>query len=169
MGSPTWKPRWIFFGTLTTYNNYFGYDRFSDKSWYGGAYQTENNRNSYQTFSAGGDDYLIFHIQYKPNDDMLFWVSNVIDQYPDKRVIFATHDYIRGPVDPDRRSGIGERIWHSLIKQHADQIFLVLCGHSSTQSRIADTVNGHVVNQLLSDYQNQSNIESGWLRTRILS
>ena len=149
---------------LTNYDNYFGCERFSDKSWYGGTYKTGDNTNSYQLFSAGGNDYLIFHIQYKPSDDVLFWASNVIDQHPDSRVIVSTHDYIRGPYNPDRRSDIGERIWYNLIRQHADQIFLVLCGHAGTQSSITDTVNGHVVYQLLSDYQNASNIESGWLR-----
>jgi len=149
---------------LANYEKYFGCERFSGKSWYGGTYKTGDNRNSYQLFSAGGDDYLIFHIQYKPSDDVLFWASNVIDQHPDRRVIVSTHDYIKGPIDPDRRSDIGERIWHSLIKQHADQIFLVLCGHAGTQSTLIDTVDGHVVYQLLSDYQNASNIESGWLR-----
>ena len=154
----------IFYGDSTNYDAYFGYDRFSDKSWYVGAYKSGDNANSYQLFSAGGDDYLIFYLQYKPSDDVLFWSSNVIDQYPDRRVIVSTHDYIMGPFNSNRRSDIGERIWHSLIKQHADQIFLVLCGHASTQSTITDTVNGHVVYQMLSDYQNESNIESGWLR-----
>jgi len=149
---------------LTNYDNYFGCERFSAKSWYGGTYKTGDNTNSYQLFSAGGDDYLIFHIQYKPSDDVLFWASNVIDQHPDSRVIVSTHDYIRGPYNPDRRSDIGERVWYNLIRQHADQIFLVLCGHAGTQSSLIDTVNGHVVYQLLSDYQNASNIESGWLR-----
>jgi len=150
---------------LANYNNYFGYERFSDKSWYGGTYKTGDNTNSYQLFSAGGDDYLIFHIQCNPSDDVLFWASNVIDQHPSRRVIVSTHDYITGPYNPDRRSDIGERMWYSLIRQHADQIFLVLCGHAGTQSTIVDTVNGQVVYQLLSDYQNASNIESGWLRT----
>ncbi len=149
---------------LTNYNKYFGYERFSGKSWYAGTYKAEDNTNSYQLFSAGGDDYLLFHIQYNPSDDVLFWASNVIDQHPDCRVIVSTHDYIAGPIDPSHRSLIGERVWHSLIKQHADQIFLVLCGHAGTQSTLIDTVNGHIVYQLLSDYQNASNIESGWLR-----
>jgi len=149
---------------LTNYDKYFGYERFSGKSWYVGTYKAEDTKNSYQLFSAGGDDYLIFHIQYNPSDDVLFWASNVIDQYPDRRVIVSTHDYIAGPIDTGYRSHMGERIWHSLIKQHADQIFLVLCGHSGTQNTLIDAVNGHTVYQLLSDYQNASNIESGWLR-----
>jgi hypothetical protein len=150
---------------LENYDKYFGCERFNGKSWYGGTYKTGDNTNSYQLFSAGGDDYMIFHIQYNPSDDVLFWASNVIDQHPDSRVIVSTHDYIAGPIDTNHRSLIGERIWHSLIKQHADQIFLVLCGHASTQSTLIDTVNGKVVYQLLSDYQNASNIECGWLRT----
>lgn len=150
---------------LANYNNYFGYERFSGKSWYDGTYRTGDNTNSYQLFSAGGDDYLIFHIQYNPSDDVLFWASNVIDQHPDSRVIVSTHDYIKGPYNPDRRSDIGERMWYNLVREHAEQIFLVLCGHAGTQSSLIDTVNGHVVYQLLSDYQNASNIESGWLRT----
>lgn len=153
---------------LTNYDKYFGYERFSIESWYGGAYKTGDNTNSYQQFSAGGDNYLIFHIQYDPSDDVLFWASNVIDQHPDSRVIVSTHDYITGPYEPDQRSDIGERIWYSLIRQHTDQIFLVLCGHAGTQNSIIDTVNGHTVYQLLSDYQNASNIESGWLRTLTL-
>jgi hypothetical protein len=150
---------------LTNYDNYFGYERFSDESWYGGTYKTGDNTNSYQLFSAGGDDYLIFHLQYDPNDGVLFWASNVIDQHPEKRVIVSTHDYIMGPFNSNLRSDIGKRIWHSLIKQQADQIFLVLCAHASTESLITDIVNGHVVYQMLSDYQNANNIESGWLRT----
>ena len=151
-------------GSYATYFSYFGYERFCNRTWYVGEYPAENNTNSYQLFSAAGDDYIIFHIQYDPSDDMLLWASTVIDQYPNKRVIVATHDYIQGPTSPDCRSEIGERIWHTLIKPHSDQIFLVLCGHASTQSTLVDTVNGNVVYQLLSDYQYWNNTKTGYLR-----
>ncbi len=151
-------------GSYATYFSYFGHERFCNKTWYVGEYPVENNTNSYQLFSAGGDYYLIFHLQYNPSDDMLLWASTVIDQHPDKRVIVATHEYIQGPTSPDCRSEIGERIWHSLIKPHSDQIFLVLCGHASTQSTLIDTVNGNVVHQLLSDYQYWNNTKTGYLR-----
>ncbi|MFA5365497.1 MAG: metallophosphoesterase, partial [Candidatus Bathyarchaeia archaeon] len=118
----------IFYGDTTNYNTYFGVERFSGNMWFGGTYKTGDNTNSYQLFSAGGDDYLIFHLQYNPSDDMLFWANNVIDQYPSRRVIVSTHDYINGPYDSYKRSDVGEKIWCTLIKQHADQIFLVLSG-----------------------------------------
>jgi len=152
------------FEFFVNYNTYFGYERFSDNNWYGGTYMVGSNANSYQLFSAGGDNYLIFHIQHYPSHDILLWASNVIDEYPDKRVIVSTHEYIYGPYNPDHRSKNGERIWETLIKPHADKIFLVLCGHASTQSTIIDHVNGQVVYQLLADFRNSSTIESGWLR-----
>ena len=38
-------------GNMTNYSTYFGYDRFSGYSWYGGAYQ-DNNTNSFEFFSS---------------------------------------------------------------------------------------------------------------------
>ncbi len=151
-------------GDQSNYTKYFGYGRFSGESWYGGAYTASDNANSYQLFSAGGDDYLILHIRCDAGDDALLWASNIIDQYPERRVIVSTHDYLVGVLKLGQRSDAGEHIWHTLIKPHADQIFLVLCGHSGTEDLITDTVNGHVVYQMLADYQNTTNIKSGWLR-----
>ena len=39
------------FGDLSNYNSYFGFSRFNNESWYGGAYQNINT-NNYQLFSA---------------------------------------------------------------------------------------------------------------------
>jgi parallel beta-helix repeat protein len=148
----------------TNFNTYFGVERFSEESWYGGAYNVSDNSNNYQLFSASGDDYLILNLQYNPNDDVLSWASQIIDSYPDSKVIVSTHDYLMGLNRLGQRSEIGERIWHGLIKQHAEQVFLVLCGHAGAEDLIADSVNGNIVYQILADYQPDSYIESGWLR-----
>jgi parallel beta-helix repeat protein len=115
-------------------------------------------------FSASGDDYLILNVQYDPSDDVLRWANNIIDSHPDRKIIVSTHDYLVGFFGLGQRSEIGERIWHGLIKQHAEQVFLVLCGHAGAEDLIADNVNGNIVYQMLSDYQNSTYIESGWLR-----
>jgi hypothetical protein len=146
--------------TFTNYNTYFGYSRFNGESWYGGAYQTNNNTNSYQLFSSGGDNYLIFHLQYNPSDAILAWANTTIDNYPSRRVIVTTHEYLSGTS----RSAIGEGIWNKFIKHHADQIFLVLCGHSLGEAQKTDTVNGHNVYQLMANYQGYSNGGNGYLR-----
>ena len=148
----------------TNFNIYFGVERFSEESWYGGAYNVSDNSNNYQLFSVSGNDYLILNLQYNPNDDVLRWASQIIDSYPDRKVIVSTHDYLMGFLGLGQRSEIGERIWHGLIKQHADQVFLVLCGHAGAEDLIADSINGNIVYQMLADYQNSTYIESGWLR-----
>jgi len=145
---------------LTNYNTYFGYERFSGKSWYGGAYQNDN-ANSYQLFSVGADDYLVFHFQYAPSDDVLAWANATISNYPNRRVIVVTHDYLG---TDGSRSTNGEAIWQKFVKPHADQIFLVLGGHATAEARRTDIVDGHVVYQLLADYQSRSNGGNGWLR-----
>ena len=148
---------------LTNFNNYFGFSRFKNLSWYGGAYQNINT-NNYQLFSAGGEGYLIFHIQFNPSDNVLFWAGDVIDQYPNRRVIVSTHNFVHGFYPTSSRSHFGRVIWKKLVEPHADQIFLVLSGHYENEVRITSLVEDNFVYQLLSDYQGRSNGGDGWLR-----
>jgi len=152
-------------GVLPEHNNfdkYFGLSRFSDESWYGGAYQG-SNKNNYQLFSAGVDDYLILHLQYDPNDDVLEWANDVIDSYPNRRVLVSTHEYMGDHSFPSLTS-IGDQIWEKLVSPNADQILLVLCGHLSLEQHRTDTIEGYDVHQMVSDYQNRPNGGNGWLR-----
>lgn len=145
----------------TNYNTYFGYDRFNGKSWYGGAFQNTNT-NSYELFSGGDDDYLIFHLQYGVNDSVLAWANTTISSYPNRRVIVTTHDYMDSS---GTRSTTGTLIWNNFVAPHASQIFLVLCGHTLGEAIRTDVVNGHTVYQLLADFQGRANGGNGWLRT----
>jgi hypothetical protein len=149
---------------LSNFNNYFGFNRFINESWYGGAFQNIN-ANNFQLFSAGGDDFLIFHIQFDPSDDILLWASNVIDQYPSRRVILSTHNFVHGyGYYSNSRSEIGKKMWEKLVKPHVNQIFLVLSGHYENEVRITSLKDGYFVHQLLSDYQDRPNGGNGWLR-----
>jgi hypothetical protein len=149
---------------LINYNKHFGFNRYANQTWYGGAFQNINS-NSYQFFSAGGDDFLFFHIQYNPSNEVLNWASEVIDKYPNKKVIISTHDYVQGyGTYTNSRSKIGENIWEKLVKPHANQIFLVLSGHYEYEDRITSLESGYYIHQLLSDYQDRSNGGNGWLR-----
>ncbi len=151
-----------FDGNLTNFDEYFGYNRFKDESWYAGAYE-ENNTNSYQLFSVGREGYLIFHLQYSPNDDVLAWVNTIINEYPNRWVIISTHRYMVGhgtnELAPD-----GERIWERIVEPHADQVMLVLSGHLPEEEKRTDIVDGNPVHQLLIDYQSRENGGNGWLR-----
>jgi peptidoglycan/xylan/chitin deacetylase (PgdA/CDA1 family) len=147
-------------GSLANYETFFGVARFSDESWYGGGHYG-SNANNYEFFSGGGDDYLIFHFQYDSSDAVLAWANETIEGYPNRKVIVTTHDYLE--LDGSR-SATGERIWSKFVAPHADQVFLVLCGHNHGEMRRTDTVNGHVVYQLLANYQEVVNGGSGFLR-----
>jgi predicted glutamine amidotransferase/pimeloyl-ACP methyl ester carboxylesterase len=147
-------------GGTTKYNTYFGYSRFSGLSWYGGAYLNVNT-NSYELFTGGLDDYLIFHFQYQPSTQVLAWANSTIQNYPGRRVIVTTHDYMN--TDGSRTTA-GNNIWNKFVKPHADQVFLVLCGHNHGENEKIDVVKDHTVYQLLADYQDRSNGGNGWLR-----
>jgi fibronectin type 3 domain-containing protein/pimeloyl-ACP methyl ester carboxylesterase len=151
-------------GTGENLNNYYTYfprSRFSGQPWYGGAYNNVNS-NSFELFSGGADDYLIFHFQYHPSDDVLAWANATIANYPTRRAIVTTHDYMN--IDGSR-STEGNHIWNNFVAAHANQIFLVLCGHNHAEARRTDMVNGHAVYQLLADYQEgYPNGGNGWLR-----
>jgi len=146
---------------LSNFNKLFNYSRFNGESWYGGAYQNEN-ANNFELFHGGQDDYLIFHFQYDPSDQVLTWANSTLQNYPNRRVIVTTHSYLN--VDGSR-TDIGNRIWQNFVAPHADQIFLVLCGHNNGETQRTDIINGHTVYQIMADYQDRTNGGNGWLRT----
>jgi hypothetical protein len=145
---------------LVNYNTYFSYNRFSDETWYGDAYNSVNT-NSFILFSGGYDDYIIFNFQYHPSDAVLAWATTTINAHPNRRAIVVTHDYLN---TDGTRTPEGDHIWGNFVSMHADQIFLVLCGHNHGEARRQDTVNGHVIYQVLADYQTRDNGGNGWLR-----
>lgn len=148
-------------GSLSNYNIFFGIGNFSGKRWFGGSYPNGVNNNNFALFSGGGYDYLFFSFQYHPNDLVLAWANETIAQYPNRRVIVATHDYL--DLNGERRRE-GNHIWNGFVAPNADQVFLVLSGHMHGEARRVDYVNGYVVHQLVADYQDRPNGGNGWLR-----
>ena len=148
-------------GNLTNYNAYFGVGNFSGKSWFGGSYPPGTNNNNFALFSGGGNDYLIFSFQYHLSDSVLVWANETIAQYPDRRVIVASHEYLYAN---GMRNSEGRRMWDTFVVPHADQVFLVLCGHLDGEAHLTSDVNGNKVHQLLSCYSGRENGGNGWLR-----
>jgi len=168
----------------TYWNNYFGAATsfFSGKSWYGGCYYNSldsSGMTSWQTFTAGGMDFLHISFEYGPCDDVLNWAGNVIAAHPNHLVIITTHNYLfpsgSRPTSDTWRVGYPyntpQQIWDKFIKVHP-QIFMVLSGHVSHARRRVDADDARQsVVQLLSDYQYvQSNDANtlghggGWFR-----
>ncbi len=148
-------------GSLSNYNIFFGIGNFSGKRWFGGSYPNGTNNNNFAMFSEGDYDYLFFSFQYHPSDLVLAWANDTIAQYPNRRVIVATHDYL--DLNGERRHE-GNHIWDGFVAPNANQVFLVLSGHMHGEARRADYVNGYKVHQLVADYQDRPNGGNGWLR-----
>jgi hypothetical protein len=149
------------------YKKYFPASRFDEYEWWGGSF--DDNHYNYQLFSAGGDDYIIVHMQYCPSDAGLAWANEVLAQWPQRKAIVATHSYleIRGlwvkncqnKSDGDIN---GAKMWNRLIKKNLN-VFMVLAGHVPGFGR-RDDFEGRVVYQLLADYQDLPLGGSGYLR-----
>ena len=94
---------------LVNYNTYFGVANFSESSWFGGSYPNGTNNNNFAFFSSVNVEFIILSFQYHPSDRVLSWANATIDQYPDRKVIVATHDFL-GP--DGKRTEEGNHIWN---------------------------------------------------------
>lgn len=127
-------------------------------------------RNTYRTLSVGGDDYLLITLDYSPTDYILNWAEEIIEEYPDHRVIITTHGYLgstgkrvghddytiwNGSSSDGTTGNYGTDMWDKLIKNHKN-IFMVICGHIGANEVVisSDTgVHGNTVYQVLVDPQ----------------
>jgi len=155
-------------GISRFYETYFPASRFKDYDWWGGDFN--QNKDNYQLFSAGGDDYVILHMQFCPPDEAIAWADEVLEKYADRRAIFSTHSYLDQEgervgkckaTSDGNNSGIN--LWNKVVRPNPN-IFLVLSGHIPGAARRTDAPNGTDIFQLLSDYQDDENYGNGYLR-----
>lgn len=154
-------------GEAIYYEQYFPSSRFEEYGWWGGSF--DKNRYNYQLFSAGGDEYLILHMQYCPTDAAMDWANEVLAAWPTRKAIVSTHSYLsndgahmKNCQTKSNGDVNGAQMWNRLIKKNPN-VFLVLAGHIPGFSR-RDDLEGRVVYQLLSDYQDLPLGGSGYLR-----
>ena len=143
---------------------------------------TENGANTFAYLSVGQNEFLIFSMEYCPGLDVIEKVNQVIEQNPDKRIILATHAFLRTDGTWNSVSGGGvctkipgtddystEKIWDLVIYPHPN-VFLVVSGHSSGENkRIDNNIAGIPVQQVVIDYQYKSNGGDGMLKIVIFN
>lgn len=132
-------------------------------------------QSAYKLVTIGGTDYLFLTLELCPYDAELEWASDIIERYPDCKVIINTHGYMANngirwahssgnsyvydnPSTPEiEGSGnSGPQIWEKLVKKH-ENIFMVLCGHIGANTIEVSTAvgdNGNTVYQVLVNPQN---------------
>ena len=166
----------------TNFNAYFGPSRYQNYSWYKGQYPPGSNENFYGVLTINGKSYLFLILEFYPRDAAVAWAQSVIAANPGAEVIVVTHAYIA--TDSTRVSlcddinaqaynvgadNDGESLWKKFVSQ-SSQISLILNGHFTDSSgqgagrRIDLGVNGNIINQILSDYQDLANGGNGYLR-----
>ncbi|MBN1306138.1 MAG: metallophosphoesterase [Anaerolineales bacterium] len=153
-------------GQAGYYEQYFPVSRYQDQPWWGGNFN--GNKNNYQLFSAGGDDYLFLHLQYCPTNEAIEWANEVVKEHDDRIAMVSTHAYLhlndRFRQCKDHSDGTvdGGGIWRRLVKNNTN-IYFVLSGHVPGVARQTDN-QGRPVHQMLSDYQDMENGGNGYLR-----
>lgn len=157
---------------LKTYNKYFPTSRFSKNSWYKGNYK--DNTNNYQIIKKNGLKILLINLGIEPEDDVLKWAQEIIDQNKDSYTILTTHKYLyddkpkrSSKTEYSKQGNAGEGIWNKLVKNNCS-IKLVLSGHyhnSTGENRlISKNSCGENVHQIIQDYQARENGGNGLLR-----
>ncbi len=140
------------------YNLYFGVQRFSGRGYYGGHYGEDNN-NNYGLFSAGGMDFIVVNLQYRPGGDVLAWADALLKAHPDRHAIVVSHEIL----DADASfTFLGQAIYRNL--RDNPNLFLLLCGHVHAEAWRTDVYEGRMIYTLLADYQDEPNGGDGWLR-----
>ena len=149
------------------------YDNYDD-----GTTPAYSVANTWRTFEAGGDNWLVISLDYAPKNELLEWAGEIADAHPDHRTIIVTHGYLNlngRPTDRVHLGGIGayswleqgynngDGTWDKLVSRHAN-IELVLCGHVDYPDIVvAQNKNafGNTVTQMLIDGQAQDKALGG--------
>ncbi len=151
----------------TNFKTYFSYE------WYmagyleaamGGAFEENNPVNVYKCITVGDIEYIMFALEFGPRDEVLEWVSEVLEKYPNKKAIISTHAYYTrdgelttfeaqkyGGYFKDANEGID--IWNKLVRKH-NNVVLVNCGHSmgtQSQQHVSQNKFGGNVVQIMAD------------------
>jgi len=175
-------------GDSSLFQEYFPKSWFENFDWYGGACPSSsagpqisgNNANSYQLFSAGGQEFVFLHLECNAPDEVLDWANAVLTKHAGRQAFITSHmgwgplekpkqtaDFITAPKGRMRWSKIhGQRgntpqqIWDKCYRKHPNLVAVFSGDQSRTQAMHATTPgdHGNLVHEILQDYS------TGWLR-----
>jgi hypothetical protein len=191
LGNHDYSERGVCSDRTTLYNDYFPVAQAKTTKHFGGTYDREPQRmeNSYQTFSAGGRDFLVLSLEFGPRNDVVRWANEVAAKHCDKSIVLLTHAYMyydetrydwakRGKDQRWNPHGYkvaantaddindGEQLWQKLVSKH-ENFVLTLNGHVLNDGLgriVTQTPAGRDVHQVLVNFQMKPNGGDGWLR-----
>ena len=147
------------------FNANFG-SRIAAQPTYGGRYNSDYD-NTYALFSAGGMDFIVIYIEYDDSmtsttHPVLLWANDLLGtSYSNRRAIVVSHNILQGGTS-NAWTSQGQAIYDAL--KGNPNLFLMLGGHLDSAGHRIETINGHTVDILRSDYQTFESQQSGYLR-----
>lgn len=146
----------------TLFNKYFGADRYSTGTWYGG--NLFDNTCHYDLMTIGGYDFIFLYIGWGVEDfpETVAWANNVLKQYPNRNAILSVHGYLgldgEWQLDPANSFHYthtrADELWNKVVVPN-NNVVSVFCGHTPGVARnrrqVGDT--DRYVWEILADYQ----------------
>ncbi len=143
----------------TLFNTTFPLSRFKNV---GGTYEPGKVDNMYQTFSAGGKDWLVLTMEMWPRSGAITWAQGVLATHPQHNVIINTHVNIDSTGARPTTGVYGDTnpqvLWDRLGSQYPN-VKMILSGHFEPKNGSLGAaynqvtgVNGNKVLQVMTAY-----------------
>ncbi len=123
-----------------TFNQYFPLSTFRTV---GGSYAAGKVDNTWNTFTAGGEDWMVLNLELWPRPPVLTWARDVVAGHPHHNVIIVTHSYLDGGGGIEQSNGgYGDTspqfMYDNLVAPFAN-VKLVFSGHVGIAGNRTDT------------------------------
>ncbi len=144
----------------STFNTYFPVKRFKNL---GGTFEKAKVENSFQTFKAGGLDWLVISLELWARTEAVEWAKKVVEDHPNHNIIFVTHSFLNGGGAIEKTNGgygnnSPQFIFDNLVKKYSN-VKLVFCGHAGKHGYRTDKGdNGNTIYEFIQCYHdNETN------------
>ncbi len=142
----------------SSFNKYFPEARFKALE---GVFEKGKADNSFQTFKAGGLDWLVISLELWARTEAVEWAKKVVEEHPNHNVIIVTHSFLNGGSAIEKSNGgygnnSPQFIFDKLVSQYAN-IRLVFCGHVGGHGYRTDKgVKGNTVYEFVQCYHDNA-------------
>jgi DNA repair exonuclease SbcCD nuclease subunit len=144
----------------STFNKYFGVERHKGLE---GMYPSGKVDNAYQTFTAGGLNWLAINLELWARTEAVDWAKKVVESHPNHNIIIVTHSHLTSQSTIEQRNGgYGDNspqyVFDQLMKPYPN-VRLIFSGHTGIHGYRTDVgAKGNTIYEFLETYH--SNIDN---------
>lgn len=142
----------------TAFNNAFTESMFPDLK---GEYESGKIDNSFSTFTAAGQNWMMVNLELWPRQGAIDWAKSVVASHADYNVIVTTHSYLEADGSISQSAGgygatSPQHLFDTLIKVYPN-IKIVLSGHvGGAASRVDTGTKGNKILSLLQCFHSRT-------------